>query len=278
MIFRHRTGEFVLSRHTLIIGIVNVTPDSFSDGGKFFGAEAAVAHGLQLADEGADVLDVGGESSRPGSRPVAEEEELRRVVPVIENLSRRTHVPISVDTCKAGVATRAIEAGASIVNDISALRFDAAMAGIVARTKAGLILMHMRGTPRTMQVHPAYADVVREVHGFLAERIRFAQEQGVEPERIMVDPGIGFGKSVAHNLALLRGIPAFLSLGRPILIGTSRKSFIGKILDREVGERDWGTAATITHAVGLGAHAVRVHNVTLCADVARMAEAVKATA
>lgn len=275
MIFRHRTGEFDLSRRTLIIGIVNVTPDSFSDGGRFLGADAAVSHGIQLAVEGADVLDVGGESSRPGAEPVTEAEELRRVVPVIEQLSRRTHVPISVDTCKAGVATRAIEAGASIVNDISALRFDAAMAGIVARAKAGLILMHMQGSPRTMQARPEYADVVKEVGGFLSERIGFATRQGVETERIMVDPGIGFGKSVEHNLALLRGIPSLLSLDRPILIGTSRKSFIGKILDREVNERDWGTAATIAHAVSLGAHAVRVHNVALCGDVARMVDAVK---
>jgi len=274
MLFRHRTGKFDLSQRTLLIGIVNVTPDSFSDGGKFLDPESAIAHGVELVAQGADVLDVGGESTRPGAQPVSEEEELRRVLPVIEGLRAKTSAPISVDTYKAKVAARAIEAGASIVNDISSFRLDPAMAEVVRDCRVGVMLMHMQGTPQTMQTNPRYDDVVREVREFLQERVGFAMGRGIDFESIMIDPGIGFGKTLEHNFQLLRGLAEFQSIGRPVLVGTSRKSLIARTVGDDLASRDWGTAATVAHAIARGAHAVRVHNVGLCRQVARMTDAV----
>lgn len=253
------------------MGVLNVTPDSFSDGGRYFDAARAVKHGREMLAAGADIIDIGGESTRPGAPPVSEAEELRRVLPVIEGLRDAT---VSVDTTKAGVAERALEAGARIVNDISALRFDDRMAAVVRDSGAGLVLMHLQGTPATMQEAPRYDDVVAEVAGFLAERIRSATAAGIEKSQIAVDPGIGFGKTVAHNLELLANLDAFVALGCPVLVGTSRKSFIGKVLDRpDAGSRQWGTAATVAWAVAHGARIVRVHDVAEMADVVRMCDA-----
>ena len=245
----------------LIMGILNVTPDSFSDGGRFLSPDAAVKRALIMEKEGADIIDVGGESSRPGAEPVPVEEELRRVIPVLERLRGKLRIPISIDTTKAEVAEAALRAGASIVNDISALRFDPAMASVVAEFGAGLVLMHMLGTPKTMQQAPHYEDVVREVRDFLAERALYAQSQGIPREAIAVDPGIGFGKTVEHNLELLRRLPELVELGFPVLVGPSRKSFIGAILGLGVEERLEGTLAACAVAVVRGADILRVHDV-----------------
>ena len=245
----------------LIMGILNVTPDSFSDGGRFLSPDAAVKRALIMEKEGADIIDVGGESARPGADPVPVEEELRRVLPVLERLRGKLRIPISIDTTKAEVAEAALRAGASIVNDISALRFDPAMASVVAEFGAGLVLMHMLGTPKTMQQAPHYEDVVREVREFLAERALYAQSQGIPREAIAVDPGIGFGKTVEHNLELLRRLPELVELGFPVLVGPSRKSFIGAILGLGVEERLEGTLAACAVAVVRGADILRVHDV-----------------
>ena len=245
----------------LIMGILNVTPDSFSDGGRFLSPDAAVKRALIMEKEGADIIDVGGESSRPGAEPVPVEEELRRVIPVLERLRGKLRIPISIDTTKAEVAEAALRAGASIVNDISALRFDPAMASVVAEFGAGLVLMHMLGTPKTMQQDPHYEDVVREVREFLAERALYAQSQGIPREAIAVDPGIGFGKTVEHNLELLRRLPELVELGFPVLVGPSRKSFIGAILGLGVEERLEGTLVACAVAVVRGADILRVHDV-----------------
>lgn len=245
----------------LIMGILNVTPDSFSDGGRFLSPDAAVKRALIMEKEGADIIDVGGESSRPGAEPVPVEEELRRVIPVLERLRGKLRIPISIDTTKAEVAEAALRAGASIVNDISALRFDPAMASVVAEFGAGLVLMHMLGTPKTMQQAPHYEDVVREVREFLAERALYAQSQGIPREAIAVDPGIGFGKTVEHNLELLRRLPELVELGFPVLVGPSRKSFIGAVLGLGVEERLEGTLAACAVAVVRGADILRVHDV-----------------
>ena len=275
------------------MGVLNVTPDSFSDGGKFFDVDRAVAHGRALAEAGADIIDIGGESTRPGAAPVSPEEELRRVIPVVERLSVKRGADgapggralplVSVDTTKAVVAERALATGARIVNDISALRFDARMANVVLEARAGVVLMHMQGTPATMQVAPHYDDVVAEVRAFLAERIGFAESRGIKKSQIAVDPGIGFGKTVVHNLQLLAQLEEFRALGCPILIGMSRKSFIGKVLDplrteqgSEPAERLWGTAATTGWAVAHGVNIVRVHDVGGMVDVVRMTEALSA--
>lgn len=243
------------------MGILNVTPDSFSDGGRFLSPDAAVERALAMEKEGADIIDVGGESSRPGAEPVPVEEELRRVLPVLERLRGKLRIPISIDTTKAEVAEAALRAGASIVNDISALRFDPAMAPLVAKFGAGLVLMHMLGTPKTMQQAPHYEDVVTEVRDFLAERAQYAQSQGIPREAIAVDPGIGFGKTVEHNLELLRRLPELVELGFPVLVGPSRKSFIGAILGLGVEERLEGTLAACAVAVVRGADILRVHDV-----------------
>ncbi len=263
----------------LIMGVLNVTPDSFSDGGKFLDVDRAVAHAQEMAKAGADIIDVGGESTRPGAEPVGLEEELRRVLPVIERLQ---DLVVSVDTTKAAVAEKALAAGARIVNDVSALRFDLRMVDVVRDAGARVVLMHMQGTPQTMQQEPRYDNVVAEVRSFLAERIAFAEARGLKKTQIAVDPGIGFGKTVEDNLRLLAHLDDFSTLGCPLLVGTSRKSFIGKVLDplgagtvHAVDQRLWGTAATIAWAVAHGARILRVHDVAEMADVVRMVEAIK---
>jgi dihydropteroate synthase len=255
----------------VIMGVVNVTPDSFSDGGQFLDPAAAIAHGLQLAAEGAAILDIGGESTRPGAMPVPAEEELRRVLPVIEGL--HDSATISIDTSKAEVAAAAIATGASIVNDVTALRGDPAMAALVAGRGVDCCLMHMLGTPRTMQHNPHYDDVVDDVKAFLEERIAFAVGAGVAEERLLVDPGIGFGKTLDHNLELLRRLDEIVALGRRVVIGTSRKSFLGRITGREVDERLSGTIATNVLAYERGARVFRVHDVGPIRDALAVAAA-----
>jgi dihydropteroate synthase len=245
-----------------IMGVVNVTPDSFSDGGHYLDAAAAIAHGLELESEGAVILDVGGESTRPGAAPVAEPEELRRVIPVIEGLiAGGTNAQISIDTSKATVAARALASGATFVNDVTAFRGDPEIADVVAEAKADCCLMHMLGTPRTMQLDPHYDDVVGEVKAFLEERMSFAIDHGIDEQRILLDPGIGFGKTVEHNLELLRRLGELVELGPPVVIGTSRKSFLGKITGREVDDRLAATVATNVLAYERGARVFRVHDV-----------------
>jgi dihydropteroate synthase len=254
-----------------LMGILNVTPDSFSDGGLYLDAQAAVAHGLELVAQGADILDVGGESTRPGAEPVGESEELRRVLPVIEGLARGTATQISIDTTKAAVARAALAAGASLVNDVSALRADPEMAQVVAASGAQCCLMHMLGEPRTMQRGggPQYEDVVDDVKAFLEERLAFAVREGVAEERVLLDPGIGFGKTLAHNLELLRRLDELGALGRPLVVGTSRKSFLGRIIADvegseepvEVAQRLPGTLASSVMAYERGATVLRVHDV-----------------
>jgi dihydropteroate synthase len=250
------------------MGVVNVTPDSFSDGGRYLDAEAAVAHGLKLEAEGATILDVGGESTRPGAAPVPEAEELRRVIPVIEGLiASGSRAQISIDTSKSGVAVRALEAGAGLVNDVTALRGDPKMAGVVADAGADCCLMHMLGEPRTMQRDPRYDDVVSDIKAFLEERAAFAVRGGIALERILLDPGIGFGKTVEHNLELLRRLDELVALGRPVVIGTSRKSFLGKLTGRDdPDDRVAATVATNVLAYERGARVFRVHDVAPVRD------------
>jgi dihydropteroate synthase len=269
-----RGRRFLLGPRTWLMGVVNVTPDSFSDGGRYFDAGKAVARGLELAAEGADILDIGGESTRPGSLPVPEAEELRRVVPVIEALRKRTAALLSIDTTKATVARAALAAGADIVNDTSAFRFDPAMPGEVARSGAGVILMHMKGTPLTMQDAPRYDDLLGEVGAFLGERMRLAEAAGIPRERIIVDPGIGFGKTFEDNLVILRRQEVFHALGRPVLLGFSRKAFLGRILGLPPEERLEGTIAAAVLSVDRGAHILRVHDVGPLARAVRSTEAI----
>jgi dihydropteroate synthase len=256
------------------MGAINVTPDSFSDGGRFFDAEQAIEQGERLAAEGADLLDVGGESTRPFSDPIPVKEEIRRVIPVIRELARRTRTPVSIDTCKAEVARAALDAGATLINDISSLGFDPEMGRVAASSRAPLILMHMRGTPRTMQIKPHYDSLLSQVVRFLEERIQLACEAGVLRDQIIVDPGIGFGKSVTHNLLLIKHLDALAILGRPLLLGTSRKSFIGAVLDRPVTDREPGTWATVCAGVLKGAHILRVHEVAVCRQMVDMVDAI----
>ncbi len=271
-----RGRRFSLGPAAWLMGIVNVTPDSFSDGGAFFDENRAADHGLELACAGADILDVGGESTRPGSLPVPEEEELRRVLPVIRRLRPKTGVLISVDTTKSAVARAALDAGADIVNDTSGLRADAAMGPLIARSGAAVILMHMKGVPRTMQESPRYDDLLGEVKAFLAGRIREAEAAGIPVERTIVDPGIGFGKTAGHNLALLNRLDVLQDLGRPVCVGPSRKAFIGRILGLPPGERLEGSIAAAVVSVCRGAHILRVHDVGAVAKAVRVAEAILA--
>ena len=271
-----RIGEqvFDCSERTLVMGIVNVTPDSFSDGGRFFGSVYAVRHAQQLVADGADIIDVGGESTRPGSEPVAAEEELARVLPVIRRLVDEVPgVVISVDTRKAQVAAAALWEGASIVNDVSGGR-DPQMFDVVRQADAALVLMHMKGDPKTMQDAPIYEDVVAEVHGFLRERVEAAAFAGIDPERIAIDPGIGFGKDLEDNLTLMRRIQAFLDLARPVLVGPSRKRFIGAILDLPEDERTEGSVGAACWMVSRGVHAVRVHDVREVSRAVRVIDAI----
>ena len=272
----------VCGARAAVMGIVNVTPDSFSDGGQFLDPDAAVAHGNELAEHGADVLDVGGESTRPGAAPVPADEELRRVVPVVERLAVATTVPLSVDTTKAAVARAALDAGATVVNDVSAGRSAPEILDVTAAAGAGYVVMHMQGEPRTMQADPRYDDVVAQVGDFLADRIEVAREAGVAEGALAADPGIGFGKTVEHNLRLLAGLPALAErVGVPVLVGTSRKTFVGKVLaragaasgDLAVDQREEGTLATIVWAVERGASIVRVHDVLPAVHAVRLLDA-----
>jgi len=245
----------------LVMGVLNVTPDSFYDGGRAPTVDEAVARGLQMAEEGADIIDVGGESTRPGADPVSPEAEAARVLPVIESLAARTDIAISIDTRKASVARAALAAGATIVNDVSALRDDEEMASVVADAGAVTILMHMKGTPKTMQISPSYDDVVRDVREFLVARLGFAERCGVRRDRIVIDPGIGFGKRLEDNLSLLRRLDAFCGFGVPVAVGVSRKSFLGQLLDLPASERLEGTIAANAVAIYNGADIIRVHDV-----------------
>jgi dihydropteroate synthase len=256
------------------MAILNVTPDSFSDGGQFFDPEEAVRAGLAMADARADVLDVGGESTRPGSDPVSSEEELRRVLPVIKRLAAEVDVPISIDTRRSEVATAALDAGACVVNDITAGR-DPGMFETVRRADAGMVLMHMQGDPKTMQAEPHYEDVVGEVRSFLAERVEAAQAAGIPRERLCIDPGIGFGKTLDHNLSLMRHIGGLGTVGRPILVGPSRKSFIGRLTEADVDQRMPGTAGAVAWLAANGAHVVRVHDVPEMLQVVRVVGAIR---
>ncbi|TLY26584.1 MAG: dihydropteroate synthase [Nitrospirae bacterium] len=274
-ILRARGQPIPLNSGVLLMGVLNVTPDSFSDGGRYDEPEAAVEHALAMIEQGADLIDIGAESSRPGSDPVEEEEEIRRLLPVITAVCRQVSIPVSVDTTKAGVAQRALDAGAAIVNDISALRFDPLMGQVVAKAGAGLVLMHMQGTPKSMQCDPQYRDVVAEVRQFFIERMKTAEDVGIDPEQILLDPGFGFGKNVTHNLTLLMQLDQLSALGRPMVVGVSRKAFIGQVLDRQVGDRLMGTAVAVVVAVLRGARIVRVHDVGPMRDVVRMVEAIR---
>jgi dihydropteroate synthase len=271
-----RVGEraFDCSERTLVMGILNVTPDSFSDGGTFLDRATAIAHATRMIDDGADILDVGGESTRPGSTPVSADEELERVHPVIQRLAElHPAVPISIDTRKADVAAEALDAGATIVNDVSG-GADPAMFDVVRDREAAVVLMHMQGDPTTMQEAPHYDDVVGEVHEYLRQRIEAAELAGIDPERIAVDPGIGFGKDLDHNLELMHGVDAFLDLGRPVGVGPSRKKFIGTILDLPQEERVEGTVGAVVWMVARGAHLVRVHDVREVVRAVRVSDAI----
>ncbi|MCP4690664.1 MAG: dihydropteroate synthase [Desulfobacterales bacterium] len=272
-----------LGPRTAIMGVLNVTPDSFSDGGVFYRREAAAARGIAMAEEGADIIDIGGESTRPFSDPVTEEEEIRRVVPVIESIARRISTPISVDTTKANVARRAIEAGAAIINDISALRFDPGMARLAAEAGVPVIVMHMLGTPGDMQVSPTYTNIIAEIKAFLKDAVERAAAAGVSRSALIIDPGLGFGKTFAHNLTLLNELKEFTSLDAPILIGSSRKAFIRNLL-KDKSEKDvspdspvveTGTQATISAAALNGAHIVRVHEPSRARATLKIIDAIK---
>lgn len=269
-----RSQKLELGRRTLIMGILNVTPDSFSDGGLFAEVEAAVEHARNMVAQGADIIDVGGESSRPGADTVSVEAEKDRVLPVIERLVETVEVPISIDTYKSPVARDALSMGACIVNDITALRGDPEMASVVAEAGAPVILMHMKGTPKDMQIDPHYDFLISEITSFLRNRIQAAIDAGIPQNQIIIDPGIGFGKKVEHNLEIIRRLREFRSLGKPILIGTSRKSFIGKVLGLSIDDRLEGTAASIAVAIANGADIVRVHDVKEAARVVRMTDAI----
>lgn len=275
LIPRLRTMYEMMQARTLVMGILNVTPDSFSDGGTLANTASAVGRALTMVDDGADIVDIGGESTRPGAQAVSADQEIDRVVPVIADLRRSSEIPISVDTSKAAVAKAALDAGADIVNDISAATFDPEMPALLAARQCPVVLMHIKGTPRDMQSRPEYRNVMDEVYGFLAERVRSLAAIGVDERLLIIDPGIGFGKTVEHNLELMRRLREFTSLGRPVLIGTSRKSTIGKVLgDLPIDQRLEGTAATVAVCITNGAGIVRVHDVLEMTRVARMTDAI----
>lgn len=270
-----KAREHVLSfERTLIMGVVNVTPDSFSDGDSYFESDRAVERARFLAANGADIIDIGGESTRPGAETVSEEEEIRRVIPAIEHVSKKLKLTVSVDTTKSAVARAALECGASIVNDISGLREDRRVADVVAQFNAGLVLMHRRGNAKTMQQFTEYRDLIGDITEELRESIDIAEKAGVPFENIALDPGIGFSKTTEQNLFILKNLSRLKELGRPVLVGTSRKSFIGKTLGCEVDKRVFGTAATVALAVAYGANIVRVHDIEEMRDVVKMSEAV----
>lgn len=271
-----RGREELLGARPLVMGILNVTGDSFYDGGRYSVKSAAVDRALAMYDDGADIIDVGGESTRPGAEPVSAAEEIRRVVPVISELAERIDVPISVDTYKAEVAKEALEAGADIINDISALRFSEGMADLACSTGAPVILMHMKGTPRDMQNDPVYDDVIVEIHDFLEGRVECAVSRGIDRDLLVVDPGIGFGKTTEHNLRIISELESFREIGCPVLIGPSRKSFIGNVLDLPLEERLEGTAAAVAASVMNGADIVRIHDVKEMVRVVKLTRAIAA--
>lgn len=258
--------DLTWSQRPQLMGIVNATPDSFSDGGQFLSVNAAVDHGWQLIEQGADLLDIGGESTRPGAEPVSLAEELRRTIPVIEQLAGKVAAPISVDTTKSEVARQALAAGAEIVNDISGLQFDPAMIEVCRQSGAGVVCMHMQGTPQTMQSNPTYGDVVQEICGYFRERLATLGQNGIPPERVMLDPGVGFGKTAEHNLQILSHIAEFHQLGRPMLIGHSRKRFLKKLIGREVDERLAGGIGVSLALAAQGVEMLRVHDVAAHRD------------
>ena len=272
-LWRFGCREYDLSKRPLVMGILNLTPDSFSDGSRYGSCEAAVDAALQMVEDGADFIDIGGESTRPGAPHVSALEELNRVMPVIERLAGQLPVPLSIDTWKSEVASAALSAGVEIVNDISAMSFDQQMKPLLAGSEAGIVLMHTRGRPEAMQSNTTYADLVAEVSDFLESAVESAAGAGISRERILLDPGIGFGKSVEGNLEIIRRLKEFDRLGRPILVGTSRKSFIGKVLCREVGERLFGSNASIAVAMMNGASVFRVHDVRAARDTVDMVKA-----
>jgi len=264
------------SKKTYIMGILNITTDSFYDGGKYISVDKAVKHALKMVDEGADIIDIGGESTRPGAEPISVDEELKRVIPVIENLSKKLSIPISIDTYKAKVAEEAINAGATIINDISGLRFDPLMPEVASKYKVPVIVMHIKGTPKDMQKNPQYDALIPEITEYLRGSIVLAKQAGVEENMIIIDPGIGFGKLLEHNLQIIKNLKEFTQLGKPILIGVSRKSFIGKILnDASPSERLEGTASSVAISVINGANIVRVHDVGFMSKVVKVADAIK---
>ena len=258
---KYKNHIFNLTGRPVIMGILNVTPDSFSDGGRFAFKDTAVKKALELVKEGADIIDIGGESTRPGAGPVDAEEEINRVIPVVKELRKHTKTTISIDTMKSAVALKALENGADIVNDVSAMRHDPAMIHVVKNHRSGIVLMHMRGTPRTMQTAIRYKDVLAEVLSFLDDRIKYAINNGIEKERIIIDPGIGFGKALSHNLLLLKNIRTFKTLGVPVLVGVSRKSFIGKITGADVDKRLYGSLSSALWCVTQGVDIIRVHDI-----------------
>jgi dihydropteroate synthase len=272
---RCRKRTLILGKRTLLMGVLNVTPDSFSDDGFFFDKKKAIAHGLRMVEEGADIIDIGGESTRPGSKPLELEEELRRVIPVIESLAKEVDVPISIDTYKSTVAQRAIEAGAEMINDISGLHFDPDLAQVAAKEDAPLVLMHIRGTPETMQKDVHYDSLFSEILQYLKDSIQRAESTGLDPRQIIIDPGIGFGKTVEDNLLIIKNLYEFRILGKPILLGTSRKTFIGKILNTEVEDRLEGTLSSIAIGVLNGAHIIRSHDVLQAKKAIAVADAIR---
>lgn len=270
-LWKCRDVEFCPGKQPLIMGILNLTPDSFSDGGHYPTPETAIQRALDMLAQGADIIDIGGESTRPGAEPVSAEQETARVLPVIRELARNSKAVISVDTCKSSVAEAALAAGAHIINDVTGLTHDPEMAEVVRRYGAGLVIMHMQGTPRTMQLNPSYQNVARDVSDFLVRQIGVAREKGISIEQVVVDPGIGFGKTLEHNLDLLRNISLIAkACERPVLIGVSRKRFIGTITGREPGDRLAGSLAAMAFAIKQGAHIIRVHDVKESCDVGRM--------
>ncbi|MFP3928030.1 MAG: dihydropteroate synthase [Desulfobacteraceae bacterium] len=267
--------RLVLGPRTLVMGVLNVTPDSFADGGRFFEKDRAIDRALEMASQGADIIDVGGESTRPYSGGLPEDEELERVIPVIEAVAGRVDVPLSIDTYKAGVARAALEAGASMINDVSGLRFDPDLGRTAAQAGVPLILMHMKGTPGDMQDNPTYQDLLGEIKAFLQGAVERAVSSGVSKDMILVDPGIGFGKSVEHNLRIIRDLGELHELGHPVVLGCSRKSFIGRILGKDPDFRDIGTMGVVSVGVINGAHVVRVHNVEMALDAVRVVDAIR---
>jgi dihydropteroate synthase len=275
LLLRTARREITLGERTLIMGILNVTPDSFSDGGRFKSVSEAVEEGLKMVEGGADIIDIGGESTRPGSDAVSTDEELRRVIPVVRGLAGRTDIPLCVDTMKSGVAREAVAEGAEIINDVSAMAFDPSMAEVAVRSSAAVVLMHMRGVPKSMQTGDlTYPALLPEIIGYLKGRMEHAAACGIEATRIMIDPGIGFGKTAADNMRLIKYLSEFKSLGRPILVGASRKAFVGRITGGTPAERSEGTAAAVTAAILHGGHVMRVHDVRMMKKVATMADAI----